>query len=141
MQLQLRSMGLVCNTSIQVLGILNPGAYIGAQAPLLPASWTYTSIVTSIGAGSLAQIIDHTGNAVIVTGGEQIFGFVTGSGGDTYNLGTVRDLGNSIMSGDGTPKTPGFPNGPDILTIVLRNANAGPAIVTNLRISWTEAQA
>ena len=141
MQLQLRSMGLVCNTSIQVLGVLNPSTFGGSTAPTFPASWTYTSIVTSIGSGSLAQIIDHTGNTTVVTGGEQIFGFVTGAGGDTYDLGTVRDLGASIISGDGSAKTPGFPNGPDILTIVLRNANAGPAVVTNLRISWTEAQA
>jgi len=141
MQLQMRSMGLVCNTSVQVLGILNPSSFGGSTAPVFPASWSYTSIVTQIGAGSLAQIIDHTGNTTTVTGGEQIFGFVTGSGGDTYDISNVRDLGASIVSGDGSAKTPGFPNGPDMLTIVLRNANAGPAVVTNMRLSWTEAQA
>ena len=141
MQLQMRSMGLVCNTSVQVLGILNPSSFGGSTAPVFPASWSITSIVTQIGAGSLAQIIDHTGNTTTVTGGEQIFGFVTGSGGDTYDISNVRDLGASIVSGDGSPKTPGFPNGPDMLTIVLRNANAGPAVVTNMRLSWTEAQA
>jgi hypothetical protein len=141
MQLQTRSMGLVCNTSVQVLGILNAGVFGGAQAPLFPASWTFTSVVSTIGIGSLAQIIDHTGNAVTVSGGEQIFGFVTAAAGDTYDISEVRDLGTSIISGDGSTRTPGYPNGPDILTIVVRNTNAGPAVITNLRLSWTEAQA
>jgi hypothetical protein len=141
MQLQMRSMGLVCNTSIQILGILNPSGFIGAQAPVFPTSWSITSIVTQIGSGSLAQVIDHTGNAVVATGGEQIFGFVTSAGADNYDISQVRDLGASIISGDGSIKTPGFPNAPDMLTIILRNANAGPAVVTNLRLSWTEAQA
>lgn len=141
MQLQLRSIGLVCNTSVQVLGILNPTTFIGAQRPSFPASWSYTSVVTQIGAGSLAQIIDHTGTAVVASGGEQIFGFVSTAGGDTYDISAVRDLGNSIVSGDGSAKTPGFPNAPDILTILVRNANAGPAVISNFRVSWTEAQA
>jgi hypothetical protein len=141
MQLQTRSLGLVANTSIQVLGILNPGSFGGSTAPVFPDVWSYTSIVTQIGSGSLAQIIDHTGNTTLATGGEQIFGFVTSAGADNYDISQVRDLGNSIISGPGSQKTPGFPNAPDILTIVLRNANAGPAIVSNLRLSWTEAQA
>ena len=141
MQLQMRGLGLVCNTSIQVLGVLNPVTYAGSTAPVLPDAWGITSIVTQIGSGSLAQIIDHTGNTTTVTGGEQIFGFVTSTGADNYDLGNVRDLGNSIISGPGSTRTPGFPNGPDILTIVLRNNNAGAATITNMRLSWTEAQA
>lgn len=141
MQLQTRSLGLASNTSIQVLGILNPGTFGGSTAPAFPDAWTISSIVTAIGSGSLAQIIDHTGNTTTVSGGEQIFGFVTSAGADNYDISQVRDLGNSIVSGPGSAKTPGFPNGPDILTIVLRNSNAGPAVVTNMRLSWTEAQA
>jgi hypothetical protein len=141
MQLQTKSMGLVANTSVQILGILNAAIFGGTNAPVLPGAWTITSVVSTIGIGSLAQIIDHTGNTVTVSGGEQIFGFVTGSGGDTYDISEVRDLGTSIISGDGSTRTPGYPNGPDILTIVIRNTNPGPAVLTNLRLSWTEAQA
>jgi len=141
MQLQMRGLGLVCNTSIQVLGVLNPTVFGGSTAPVFPTVWGITSIVTQIGSGSLAQIIDHTGNTTTVTGGEQIFGFVTSTGADNYDISNVRDLGNSIVSGPGSAKTPGFPNGPDMLTIVLRNQNAGPAIISNMRLSWTEAQA
>jgi hypothetical protein len=141
MQLQTASMGLVCNTSVQVLGILNPATFGGTNAPTFPDTWTYTSVVSTIGAGSLAQVIDHTGNTVTVTGGEQIFGFISGAGGDTYDISQVRDLGASIISGNGSTRTPGFPNGPDILTIVIRNNNAAAATISNLRLSWTEAQA
>jgi hypothetical protein len=141
MQLQTRNMGLVCNTSVQVLGILNPAGFGGTNAPVIPGAWSITSVVTAIGSGSLAQIIDHTGNTVTVTGGEQIFGFITGSGGDTYDISQVRDLGHSIIGGDGSTRTPGYPNGPDILTIVIRNTNAGPAVLSNMRLTWVEAQA
>lgn len=141
MQLQTRSMGLYCNATVQILGILNPTFPTSATVPTLPGSWLTTSIVSTIGSGSLAQVIDHTGNTTIVSGGEQIFGFVTGTGGDTYDISQVRDLGTSIISGDGSVKTPGYPNGPDILTIVVRNTGATTATLSNIRISWTEAQA
>lgn len=141
MQLQMRGLSLVASTSVQVLGVLNPTAFGGSTAPVFPDTWGITSIVTQIGSGSLAQIIDHTGNTTTVTGGEQIFGFVTSAGADNYDISNVRDLGNSIVSGPGSARTPGFPNGPDILTIVVRNNNAGTATLTNLRLGWTEAQA
>lgn len=141
MQLQIKSMGLVASTSVQVLGVLNAGFPASATKPNFPDSWTTTSVVSTIGSGSLAQIIDHSSNTTIISGGEQIFGFVTGAAGDTYDLGAVRDLGTSVISGDGSNRTPGYPNGPDILTIVLRNATAGAVQITNLRLSWTEAQA
>ena len=144
MQLKTRSLGIATNTSVQVIGLLNPQflpSAGGSTRPVLPGDWATTSIVGSIGVASLAQIIDHTGNGTLVTGGEQIFGFVTGNSADNYDISQVRDLGTSIVSGDGSNKTPGFPVGPDVLTIVLRNATPSVALVTNLRLSWTEAQA
>jgi len=147
MQLQLRSIGAqVGSSTVQILGILNPRFFTGVTAPVLGSglpnqSWRTTSITTAIGSGSLAQIIDHTGNTVAITGGEQIFGFVsTINAAETYDLGSVRDIGTSIISGDGSQRTPGFPNGPDVLTIVARNQGAASS-VNNFRVSWTEAQA
>ena len=144
MQLKTRSLGIATNTSVQVLGLLNPqflASGSGSARPVLPGDWQTTSVVQSIGVPSLAQIIDHTGNGTLVTGGEQIFGFVTGNSADNYDISVVRDLGTSIIGGDGSNKTPGFPVGPDVLTIVLRNANPVAAVVSNFRLSWTEAQA
>lgn len=144
MQLRTRSLGIATNTSIQVLGVLNgtfPANTSTSPRPVLPGDWATTSIVANIGVASLAQIIDHTGNGTLLSGGEQIFGFVTGNTADNYDISVVRDLGTSIVSGDGSNKTPGFPVGPDVLTIVLKNANPSVAIASNVRLSWTEAQA
>jgi hypothetical protein len=142
MQLQMRSIGLSANASCQILGILNPVIYDGAQAnvPNFPIVWKTTSITRTIGTGSLAQIIDHTGATVRVTGGEQIFGFVTTPNtSDTYDISDVRDLGNSVIGGDGSNRNPGYPNGPDILTIVARTV--GATTLNQIRLTWTEAQA
>jgi hypothetical protein len=144
MQLKTRSLGIATATSVQVIGLLNPQflpSAGGSVRPVLPGDWNTTSVVGAIGVASLAQIIDHTGNGTLVTGGEQIFGFVTGNTADNYDISSVRDLGTSIISGDGSNKTPGFPVGPDVLTIVLRNATPSIAVVSNVRLSWTEAQA
>lgn len=143
MQLQIKSIGAqVGSSTVQILGILNPRLFTGATAPIFPTSWRTSSITASIGSGSLAQVIDHTSNTVAITGGEQIFGFVsTINAAETYDLGLVRDLGTSIISGDGSQRTPGYPNGPDILTIVARNVSSTATSVNNFRISWTEAQA
>jgi len=141
MQLQTRSLGIATNTSVQILGVLNPSFPASATKPTFPGDWSVTSLVVSIGTGSLAQIIDHTGTTTIIQGGEQIFGFVTGNSADNYDISRVRDLGTSILSGDGSNKTPGFPNGPDVLTIVIKNSGGAPAQVNNIRLSWTEAQA
>ena len=148
MQLQIKSLGAqIGSSTVQLLGILNARLFTGATAPNFDSSrpsstWSYTSVTTAIGSGSLAQIIDHTSNTIAITGGEQIFGFVsTINAAETYDLGTVRDLGTSIISGDGSQRTPGYPNGPDILTIVARNISSTATSVNNFRISWTEAQA
>jgi len=144
MQLKTRSLGVATNTSILITGLLNPqflASGSGSARPILPGDWNTTSVVSAIGAASLAQIIDHTGNGTLVTGGEQIFGFVTGNSADNYDISQVRDLGTSVISGDGSNKTPGFPCGPDVLTIVARNNNPVAAFMANLRLSWTEAQA
>jgi hypothetical protein len=143
MQLVIKSIGAQVGVStVQLLGILNPRLFTGATAPIFPLSWRTSSVTASIGSGSLAQIIDHTSNTVAITGGEQIFGFVsTVLAAETYDLGAVRDLGTSIVSGDGSQRNPGYPNGPDILTIVARNVSSTATTINNFRISWTEAQA
>jgi len=52
----------------------------------------------------------------------------------------VRDLGNSILNGDGSTAAPGFPNAPDILTIQATNLGSSAANIS-CTLSWTEAQA
>jgi hypothetical protein len=132
---------------------LNPSSYtstVGSLTagnwgiPSLPGDFATTSVVSLIGSASLAQILDHVSSSTgvtVATGGEQIFSFLSDTGVNAYNLGDVRDLGNCIVGGDGSNRTPGFPNGPDVLVLTVRNLSSGTVSLRSMRISWTEAQA
>jgi hypothetical protein len=149
MQLNLSSIGILSSGQFLIQGFLNPASIIG---PSIPNDWE----TTRIPGGSLAQVIYHDGGGVpgntitnptnSVTGGDQVFAFYTeNSGGDnlsvtSFDLSKVRDLGTSILSGNGNSTAPGFPNGPDILTIVATNLGATTGNIS-CRLSWTEAQA
>ncbi len=152
MQLTLAQLGILSQGQFLIEGILNPTA-MSFTGISLPTSWQ----TISVGSGSLAQVIyfDNTsvyaGTAVPATGtivgGDRVFGFYSENAGGsnfsttTYNLDKVRDLGTSILSGDGSASNPGFPTGPDVLVITARNiANTGTANLA-CRIGWTEAQA
>ena len=100
---------------------------------------------------SLAQIADYapaaTGGstgAYVTTGGEVTGGFFV-SATSSIDLTKLRDLGNSILGGGGvgTPAYSGtniYPDGPDVLTIVVTNLGASAVAVLG-RLAWTEAQA
>lgn len=151
MQLKLEEIGVLSQGQFLIEGILNPATINGAD---IPNEWENVRV----GSGSLAQVLYHDGtgsrgNGTPVTsptntivGGDRVFAFYTeNSGGNNYsvstqNLRNVRDLGNSILNGNGSPTNPGFPNGPDILTIQATNLGSTAANVL-CRISWTEAQA
>jgi hypothetical protein len=100
----------------------------------------------NVGGSSLAQVCFH-GAARTITGGEVVGGFYVNSPGatygtSTYELGMIRELGNAIRGGGTTTvNTQFFPDGPDILTIMVQalTTTAGAAVFG--RISWTEAQA
>jgi len=95
-----------------------------------------TNVVNS----SLAQIADYAGTSVSVTGGEVTAGFFV-NGTTSADLTKVRDLGNCILGGGGAnANTQIYPDGPDVLTIVVSNLSATSTNVLG-RISWTEAQA
>jgi hypothetical protein len=82
-----------------------------------------------------------------ITGGDRIFGFYTeNSGGNNFSATTqslekIRDLGTSILSGNGTSVTPGYPNAPDILVITATLLEASGTKNIAARLGWTEAQA
>ena len=89
---------------------------------------------------SLAQIADYSSRDIPILGGEVVAGyFVAGTG--SLDLSLVRELGTSILSG-GVPavREQIFPDGPDVLTIIVTNTGSSTAQMLG-RISWTEAQA
>jgi len=100
---------------------------------------------------SLAQISDYApasngGNAgsYNTVGGEITGGFFT-QGVSSIDLDKLRDLGNSVLGGGGIgspaySNTNIYPDGPDVLTIVVTNLGAAAVSVLG-RLAWTEAQA
>ena len=151
MQLQLSSLGVLAQGAFLIQGLYNVAKF--PTGVNIPADWE----LKRVPGGSLAQVIYHdgtgdAGNTVVnpistVQGGDQAFAFYTdGAGGTTgytattFDLSKVRDLGTSILSGNGNPQAPGYPNGPDILTIVATNLGLTSGDIS-ARLSWTEAQA
>ena len=147
MQINFESMSISSQGQFLIEGILNPVSITGNT---LPTDWT------SVGGGSLTQTIYFNGTSVggtpvaataNIVGGDRIFGFYSENGGGAnysatrYDMPTVRDLGTSVLSGDGTAAAPCYPNGPDVLIISARNLSSTTAANVACRISWTEAQA
>jgi hypothetical protein len=148
MQLTLRAIGISSSGQFLIEGILNPASVSGGNVTL-PTSWT----TNKVGAGSLAQVVYFDGTGVAnaspisatgtFVGGDRIFGFYAELGASysvtTTDLNGVRDLGTSILSGDGSSTAPGYPNGPDMLLVCATNLATTANIAC--RVSWTEAQA
>jgi len=149
MQLQLSELGILAQGTFLIQGLYNVAKF--PTGVNIPADWE----LKRVPGGSLAQVIYHdsTGDVgttvttplTTVQGGDQAFAFyVSGTATDynttTFNLSKVRDLGTSILSGNGNATAPGFPNGPDILTIVATNLGLTSSDIS-ARLSWTEAQA
>ena len=139
MQLVLRTLGVsiagISTANVLVRGYLN-------STPSTATTWT-NAVGNLAGQqnSSLAQIADYGGGNVTVSGGEVIAGFFV-AGTSTLDLGTVRDLGNSVLGGGGaTANTQIYPDGPDVLTITATNLTPGTSVNLLTRLSWTEAQA
>jgi hypothetical protein len=105
-----------------------------------------TPIQTSGGvSSSLAQVAVNTSNTATITGGESVTALYA-SGVTTLDLTAVRDLGNSILGGGASNTIPtgqsGFyPDGPDVLYVVVSNNSGGSVTLSGVRLNWKEAQA
>ena len=137
MQLVLRALDITTKTASSNMLVR---AYLNGT---VSAATTWTNAVgnaANITNSSLAQIADHGTGAVTITGGEITGGFFVNST-SSISLETLRDLGNSINGGGTAAANAGiYPNGPDILTIVVTNLGSSAVDVLG-RLSWTEAQA
>jgi hypothetical protein len=136
-QLTLKALGISTKTA-------NANMLVRAQLNGRPnGSVAWTNAVgnaTNAVNSSLSQIADYAAGSIVVFGGETTGGFfVTGT--DRLDLTDVRDLGNSVLGGGTTTSnTQIYPDGPDVLTIVVTNLGS-TAIDVLGRLSWTEAQA
>jgi hypothetical protein len=150
MQLTLKQMDVLAQSVAS--GAASPGVYLievilnGKVNTVTGNNWT------NVSGSSLAQVQYHAASTVI-TGGEPILSYfvstVTNEASVVgQDLSTVRELGNSILAGGTTTvgSTDGsnvFPDGPDMVTITVRNLSAANVTTSNIngRLSWTEAQA
>jgi len=137
MQLALRTLGVATsteNSTLLVTAILN-------GVPSSSTAWTNivkgSNVVSN---SSLAQVADYAGLSTIVLGGEVTGGFYV-QGTSAIDLNNVRDLGNSILGGgSGQANTNVYPDGPDVLSIVVTNLSDIDVDVLG-RLGWAEAQA
>jgi hypothetical protein len=140
LQLTMDALGITTKTSgatMLVRLVLN-------GTPSTATAWTNaignkTGVINS----SLSQMSDYAAtvsSTTTVAGGETLGGFLV-SGTDRLDLTNVRALGNAILGGGGAnSNTQIYPDGPDIITVVVQNLSAAAVDVLG-RISWTEAQA
>jgi len=133
MQLTMRSIDCFVSTAAVRVEIILNGRVTGT-----PGTWT------PVGGSSLAQFATH-GTTSAITGGEVIFVFFVAAGNvNSTDLNLVRDLGNSILGGGYTltntvSDNNKYPDGPDMVTIVVTPLGANSAVAA--RLNWTEAQA
>lgn len=136
MQLKLDSLGITYSGIAQpllVTAILN-------GTPSSATEWRNAVANAAVQNSSLAQIASYAGGSTTVSGGEVAGGFFV-QGTDRLDLTKVRDLGNSVLGGGGAnANTNVYPDGPDTMTILVRNLGASSASVF-ARLGWTEAQA
>jgi hypothetical protein len=133
MQLVLRAL------DISVQGTTAGNLLVTAVLNGTPSSTTAWATIASP-TSSLAQIADYAGGSTTVANGEVTGGFFVSTTG-SIDLPLVRDLGNSILGGGGTTSNSGiYPDGPDTITILVRNVGTASSSVLG-RLSWTEAQA
>jgi hypothetical protein len=128
-QLLLQKLQLQSDQAVQVYGILNPG---NIDASTL--TWTSVNTVALGSQPSFAQI--STSSSTAATPGEQIFSTLGPPAGFAeIDLSSLKELSNSAIGGYSN-----FPDGPDVLAVVVRNLSASTATV-NLNLFWSEAQA
>lgn len=145
MQLQLDSVSVISTAVVLINLILN--GRIAATFSGTGAQATFISPQQLAGGftSSLAQVAVNgaTGTTSTITGGESLAAAYVNSGLNTLDLGSVRDLGNSILGGgvnNTVPITQAglYPDGPDVLYVVATTTGAANI---QARLSWKEAQA
>jgi hypothetical protein len=128
-QLLLQRLQLQSDKPIQVYGILNPG---NIDASTL--TWASVNTVALGSQPSFAQI--STSSSTTAEPGEQIFSTLGPPAGFAeIDLSNLKELSNSAIGGYSN-----FPDGPDVLAVVVRNLSDQTALV-NLNLFWSEAQA
>jgi hypothetical protein len=129
--LLLQKLQIQSDQSVQVTGILNPGNIDAAGL-----TWSSVNTVALGSQPSFSQI--STSTATAATPGEQVFSTLGQPNGFAeIDLNDLKELSNSSIGGFAS-----FPDGPDVLAIVVKNiASGGGSANVNINLFWSEAQA
>lgn len=129
-QLLLQKLQIQSDQSVQVYGMLNPG---NIDASTL--TWTSVNTSTLGSQPSFAQI--STSSNTTATPGEQIFSTLGQPNGFAeIDLSNLKELSNSAIGGYSN-----YPDGPDVLAVVIKNLNGSTAANVSVNLFWSEAQA
>ena len=129
-QLLLTSLQIQSDQSVTVQGILNP-SNIDASSLV----WTNVNTVGLGSQPSFAQI--STSSSTTAQPGEQIFGTLGQPGGfASIDLNNLKEIGNGAIGGYSN-----FPDGPDVLAVIVKNNSASNTANPIINLFWTEAQA
>ena len=130
-QLLLQKLQVQSDQSVQVYGILNPGNIDSAT----DLTWNSVNTVALGSQPSFAEV--STTVTTTATPGEQIFSTLgQPSGFSEIDLSDLKELSNSAIGGYGN-----FPDGPDVLAIVVKNLSSTNSANVNVNLFWSEAQA
>lgn len=138
MQLQLVDMAAVSN------GVLLVNLILNGFCTNFSGSFGSVATGTQI-SSSLAQIAVNTSNTATITGGESVTALYS-NGVNSIDLSNVRDLGNAILGGGTSNTVPTsqsglYPDGPDVLYVVVTNNSGSAVTLSGVRLNWREAQA
>jgi hypothetical protein len=139
LQLQLRELAIYSTNAYLVQFILN-GVIGGTSGFTSFASPTQNNTFTS----SICQVAVNTNVLTTITGGESIAAFYTNTSGQTtLDLTALSAVGNSILGGGTsnivpTSQTGTYPDGPDILYVVVQAL--GSFTLNNFSVTGTAGQ-
>jgi hypothetical protein len=129
-QLLLQKLQIQADQSVQVYGILNPGNIDASSL-----TWSSVNTVALGSQPSFAQV--SSSNTTPASPGEQVFSTLGQPNGFAeIDLSNLKELSNSAIGGYSN-----FPDGPDVLAIVVKNLNTTTSAKVNLNLFWSEAQA
>jgi hypothetical protein len=130
-QLLLQKLQVQSNQAVQVYGILNPGNIDSAT----DLTWTSVNSTALGSQPSFAQVSNTV--STTATPGEQIFSTLGQPDGFAeIDLSSLKELSNSAIGGYSN-----FPDGPDVLAIVVKNLSTSNSANVNINLFWSEAQA
>jgi hypothetical protein len=134
-QVLLQKLEVTSTATVTTIGYLNPSA-----VTFNTANWITVS--SQGGQPSFAQIypgnlITNLSSSTTAPGGERIFqSIVQANNQNNLDLSGLKEMTNAIIGGNQP-----YPDGPDVLLIMLQNNTASSVTGIAVNLFWTEAQA